>query len=213
VTVVLASRSPRRTQLLDMLGVRHRAVPSGISEEALPGESPGDQVLRLARAKAAHVAGTEEGAGLVIGADTLVVLGEDVLGQPRDEADAAAMLRRLSGATHTVLTGVCLLGGKVPEGRGDASTPIRRREAVGVSESRVTFHTLDAGEISWYVATGEPMDKAGAYAAQGLSAIFLRSIEGSFHNVVGFPLDLFYRLLPQVGLTLDELRASRQNAL
>jgi septum formation protein len=148
------------------------------------------------------------------------VLGGDVLGQPRDAADAAAMLRRLSGATHTVLTGVCLVGRRAPEGRrfeaseadapapvpGGGSAPIRRREAAGVSESRVSFHTLGEDEIAWYVATGEPMDKAGAYAAQGLSAIFLRSIEGSFHNVVGFPLDLFYQLLPQVGLTLDQLR-------
>ena len=103
------------------------------------------------------------------------------------------MLRRLSGNTHTVFTGVCLLR----EGFGPA---------VGVSESRVTFHEMSESEIAWYVGTGEPMDKAGAYAAQGVGAVYLKGIEGSFHNVVGFPLDLFYQLLPSVGLSLPEIR-------
>jgi septum formation protein len=191
--VILASRSPRRRDLLDLLGVPHRVVPSGAPEHAVPGEPVPDQVVRLAREKAASVAESFPEADLVIGADTLVVLGETVLGQPRDEAEAASMLKRLSGQTHTVLTGVCL------KSREDG-------EACGVSESRVTFKVLTEEEIAWYVATGEPMDKAGAYAAQGVGAVFLESIEGSFHNVVGFPLDLFYRLLPQVGLDLRRLR-------
>ncbi len=190
--VILASRSPRRTQLLDMLGVLHEAVPSDVPEDALPGEGPRAQVLRLAQEKAGHVAAQRPDADLVIGADTLVVLEGAVLGQPRDEEDARRMLSHLSGATHTVLTGLCLLG---PRGR-----------AAEVSESRVTFHHLSKAEIDWYVATGEPMDKAGAYAAQGVGAVFLEAIEGSFHNVVGFPLDLFYQLLPEVGLSLDELK-------
>ena len=193
MNVVLASRSPRRTQLLDMLGVPHDAVPSGVPEDALPGEPPGDQVLRLARLKAEEVAARRPGNDLIIAADTLVVLGDKVLGQPADAIEAAEMLRLLSGATHTVLTGVCLLG---PQGR----------EVEGLSESRVTFHALAEGEIAWYIRTGEPMDKAGAYAAQGVGAVFIRSIEGSFHNVVGFPVDLFYRLLPEVGLTIHALR-------
>lgn len=193
--VILASRSPRRSQLLDLVGVRHIAVPSGVPEEALPGEAPLEQVRRLAREKALHVAATHPRARLVIGADTLVVLRESVLGQPRDEEEARAMLRALSGATHTVLTGVFLLGAG-------------GRSALGHSESRVTFHDLTEEEIRWYVASGEPMDKAGAYAAQGIGAVFLRSIEGSFHNVVGFPLDLFYRMLPQIGLDLASMRGN-----
>ena len=191
--VILASRSPRRRDLLDLLGVPHRVVPSGAPEHAVPGESAADQVIRLAHDKAATVSSAFPEADLVIGADTLVVLDDSVLGQPRDEAEACAMLRSLSGRTHTVLTGVCLMS------RGDG-------EACGLSESRVTFCRLKDDEIAWYVATGEPMDKAGAYAAQGVGAVFLESIEGSFHNVVGFPLDLFYRLLPKVGLDLRRLR-------
>jgi septum formation protein len=191
--VVLASKSPRRTQLLDMLGIPHRAVPSGAAETALPEESPEAQVLRLAREKALAVARREPHAEVVVGADTLVVLGGKVLGQPADREEAVSMLRHLSGETHVVYTGVYL------RGRGG-------REAEGLSESRVTFRPMTEEEIAWYVATGEPMDKAGAYAAQGAGAVFIRSIQGSFHNVVGFPVDLFYDLLPQVGLSLEDLR-------
>jgi len=191
--VILASKSPRRTQLLDMLGVEHRCVPSGVPEEPLPGESPQDQVIRLAEDKARAVALREPKFDLVVAADTLVALGGQVLAQPVDRAEAEAMLRSLSGATHTVFSGICLMvkGGLA---------------VTGLSESRVTFHDLSDHEISWYLGTGEPMDKAGAYAAQGAGAVFIRSIVGSFHNVVGFPIDLFYRLLPEVGMSLQELR-------
>ncbi len=191
-----------------MLGVPHQVAPSGVPEDALAGETPAEQVLRLARAKAEHVAARRDGYGLVIGADTLVVLGGRVLGQPRDEAEAAAMLGLLSGATHTVLTGVCLLRA-IEKGSGRSGVEGLRREAAGLSESRVTFHPMTEAEIAWYVASKEPMDKAGAYAAQGLGAVFLRAIEGSFHNVVGFPVDLFYRLLPEVRLTIHDVRRGR----
>ncbi len=197
IPVILASRSPRRRMLLNLVNVSHVVVPSGIPEDRLAGEAPADQVVRLAGEKAAHVAQEYNHDALVIGADTLVVLDGRPIGQPTDREEAASMLRRLSGATHTVLTGVCLL-------RGAAG------KAQGLSESRVTFHALSDREIDWYLSTGEPMDKAGAYAAQGLGAIFLKAIEGSFHNVVGFPLDLFYRLLPKVGCTLEELRSGRR---
>ncbi len=178
-----------------MLGVAHRAEPSGVDESALSGEGPRDQVLRLARAKAEAAASRAAGDLLVVGADTLVVLGGRVLGQPRDPAEAASMLRELAGRTHAVLTGLCLLRPCWPP-------------AAGCAESRVTFHPMTAREIAWYVGTGEPLDKAGAYAAQGVGAAFLAAIEGSFHNVVGFPVDLFARLLPQVGLGLSQLRAN-----
>ena len=183
--------------LLNLVNVPHVVVPSGVAEDRLPGEDPAHQVVRLATSKAEFVACEYNHDSLVIGADTLVVFEGEPIGQPLDVKDAAGMLRKLSGTTHTVLTGVCLLRG-----------PSMR--AVGVSESRVTFHDLSEGEIDWYLTTGEPMDKAGAYAAQGLGAIFLKAIEGSFHNVVGFPLDLFYRLLPQVGCSLEELRSGRR---
>ncbi len=196
IPVILASRSPRRTELLRLIGVPHRVAPSAAPEEALPDESPRDQVLRLACDKAEAVLSREVGDVLVIGADTLVVLDGEALGQPRDVSEAVAMLRRLSGRTHTVLTGLCLARPGRPHARG-------------VSESRVTFHSMDEAEIAAYASSGEPLDKAGAYAAQGLGAVFLSSIEGSFHNVVGFPLDLFYRLLPGVGLTLAELREGK----
>ena len=183
--------------LLNLVNVPHVVVPSGVAEDRLPDEDPSHQVVRLATAKAEHVATKYNHDSLVIGADTLVVFEGEPIGQPLDAKDAAGMLRKLSGATHTVLTGVCLLRG-------------RSGRAVGLSESRVTFHDLSEGEIDWYLTTGEPMDKAGAYAAQGLGAIFLKAIEGSFHNVVGFPLDLFYRLLPQVGCSLEDLRSGRR---
>lgn len=176
-----------------MLGVKHRCVPSDVAEDALAAEAPRDQVIRLAGDKGRAVARRESGFDLVVAADTLVVLGDRVLGQPVDREEANAMLHRLSGATHTVFTGLFLM---TPEGQ----------YATDLSESRVTFHALTDQEIAWYVATGEPMDKAGAYAAQGAGAVFIRKIEGSFHNVVGFPVDLFYRMLPEVGLSLRQLR-------
>lgn len=176
-----------------MLGVSHRVIPSGIAETPLAGESPEETVVRLASEKAQSVLRESPPGALVIGADTLVVLEGEPLGQPRDEEEARSMLRRLRGRSHTVLTGLCLIHAP--------GTPVR-----GLSRSKVTFHPLSEEEIAWYVATGEPMDKAGAYAAQGIGAVFLASVEGSFHNVVGFPVDLFYRLLPQAGLSLGELR-------
>ncbi len=176
-----------------MLGVPHLAVPSSADESALPAETPEEQVVRLARAKAADVAVQAAGDALVIGADTLVVIDGQTLGQPKDANEAQAMLAALSGKTHAVFTGLCLMRPGFPA-------------TEGLSKSRVTFHPLSQREISWYVATREPLDKAGAYAAQGVGAIFLSAIEGSFHNVVGFPVDLFASLLERTGLSLAELR-------
>lgn len=179
-----------------MLGVKHRCVPSHVAEDALPTEAPHEQVIRLARDKGRAVARRESGFDLVVAADTLVVLGNRVLGQPVDREEANDMLHHLSAATHTVYTGLFLM---TPEGQ----------HATDMSESQVTFHALSDEEIAWYIATGEPMDKAGAYAAQGAGAVFIRQIVGSFHNVVGFPVDLFYRMLPEVGLSLQRLRVER----
>lgn len=190
--IVLASRSPRRRQLLEMIGVPHAVVPSDLPEDALHGEPPQSQVLRLAEGKAASVSARLSGDRLVIGADTLVVVDGDVLGQPRDNEEAFLMLRRLAGRSHTVYTGLCLIRPGLPPARG-------------LSESLVTFHPMSDEEARWYVETREPLDKAGAYAAQGIGAVFLKRIEGSFHNVVGFPLDLFCALLPRLDLSLQEI--------
>jgi len=195
VRIVLASQSPRRTALLDLVGIPHEVVPSRLEETAVQGEVPPDRVLRLAREKGDHVSSGIGEPALVIAADTLVVLENRILEKPADRKEAAEMLRSLSGRTHTVLTGVYLA-------RPSGAT------AEDISESRVRFHRLTEEEIGWYIATGEPMDKAGAYAAQGRGAVFLRAIEGSFHNVVGFPLNLFYRMLPRIGLQMQDLVAS-----
>lgn len=196
IPLVLASRSPRRLELLRLVGIEPEVVPTGIPEDAFPGEGPRDLVLRLAREKAWAVASGRPSGQAVLGADTLVTLDGIILGQPADRTEAESMLRTLSGRTHTVFTGIHL----VRTGGGEAS---------GASESAVTFHRLSAAEIAWYIDTGEPMDKAGAYAAQGVGAVFLEAIAGSFHNVVGLPLDLLYRLLPEVGLDLGELVSRR----
>ena len=179
-----------------MLGVAHEAVPSRVDESALAGERPDKQVLRLARAKAEAVKKAVAGDALVIGSDTLVVIGGRTLGQPKDKAEAARMLSALSGKSHAVLTGVCLLRPGY-------------KAAVGLCKSHVTFHRLSQAEVAWYVSTREPLDKAGSYAAQGVGAIFIKSIKGSFYNVVGFPVDLFASLLKEVGLTLPLLRGER----
>jgi septum formation protein len=177
----LASASPRRKQLLELAGLKPRVVPSRVLETCLPREKPQAMVQRLAHAKAAEVRArlVKRGAreGWVLGADTTVVLGrERVLEKPRDEAEAVAMLKALSGRVHRVVTGVSIL-------------PIHRGMPTLFAEStRVWFRRLKPAEITAYVRTGEPMDKAGAYAIQGGAAAFVRKIEGDYSNVVGLPL-------------------------
>jgi len=183
--LVLASSSPRRAEILTSLGIPFRVDPGDVDETALPGEGPEATARRLAEAKAAAVAPRHPGAW-ILAADTLVVLGEDVLGKPRDDAEAAHMLSRLSGRDHRVVTGTCLR----PAG-GPGTTE--------ADWSLVRFAPLSEDEIAWYVATGEPRDKAGAYAVQGLGARFVERIEGSFTNVMGLPARAVYRLLRESG--------------
>ena len=181
--ILLASSSPRRRELLQAAGWQVEVAPANLSERRRPRESPAAYVRRLARAKAAAVADRQP-AATVLGADTVVVVDAAILGKPRHDAAARAMLRRLSGRRHQVLTGVCL----------------RRngQEAVGVVATWVWFAPLSAADIRAYVATGEPRDKAGAYAIQGLAARFIPRIAGSYSNVVGLPVatvwDLWRRL-------------------
>ncbi len=181
--LVLASRSPRRQEILTCAGIPFRVSAAEVDESVLAGESPEEHVTRLARAKAAAV--PSHPGEVVLGADTVVVLGNEILGKPENPAEAARMLRKLSGREHRVLTGVCL-----------------RREGescVDVEVTRVRFATLSEQEIADYVASGEPLDKAGAYAIQGLASKFIEKIQGCYFNVVGLPVALVYRRLKEMG--------------
>ena len=180
VRLVLASASPRRAELMTAAGFEFDIDPVHVDESRQAGESPAAYVERVARSKAA-AGGTRHPSRVVVGADTVVVLEDDVLGKPRDEADARAMLRRLSGRSHEVMTAIAV------SSNGD----VRAR----VARTRVWFRGLSETEITWYAASGEPLDKAGAYAIQGLAARFIPRIDGSHSNVVGLPLATLYELL------------------
>lgn len=179
--LLLASASPRRAEILETLGIPFDLAPTDVEETLQPGESGRDAALRLAREKAAAAAARHPG-DWVLAADTLVLLDGELLGKPRDDSEAGEMLRRLAGREHRVVTAVRLARGSEPG--SDA-----------LEESRVRIAPLDEEEIRWYVATGEPRDKAGAYAVQGLGARFVESVEGSFTNVMGLPARSVYRLL------------------
>ena len=184
--IILASQSPRRRELLSLIGIPHEVRPADLDERVLPGELPAVHAERLARAKAEVVAATEPDA-VVIGADTIVVLDGDILGKPRDAGDAAAMLRRLSGRTHTVLTAVSVVH--------------RGRTVSGVESVEVTFRPLTEDQIDRYIATGEPMDKAGAYGIQGFGAVIVERVHGDYFAVMGLALGRLVDLLAQVGIT------------
>ncbi len=183
--VILASQSPRRRELLTLIGIPHEVRPADIDEQYFAGETPRAHAERLAREKAAVVAEAVPDA-LVIGSDTIVVVDGDVLGKPRDDAHAAEMLTRLSGRTHTVMTAVAV------QWRGV--------ELSDVVEVEVTFHLLEADEITAYIATREPMDKAGAYGIQGYGATIVASVDGDYFAVMGLPLQRLVRLMSELGL-------------
>ena len=185
-TIVLASSSPRRAELLKTIGVEFEIAPSDIQERLHADEAPPDYIIRLARAKVIAVARKRE-SGLVIGADTIVVLDGRVLGKPEDAEDAEQMLRQLSGRWHAVMTGVALY---------DIAT---RREVADYDKTLVRFAQLTDKEIEWYVSSGEPMDKAGAYGIQGLGGLFVEEVAGNYFNVVGLPIPLVYRLSRRLG--------------
>ncbi|HVR30911.1 MAG TPA: Maf family protein [Thermoanaerobaculia bacterium] len=189
--VVLASASPRRRELLTSIGLRFEVRAVAVDESVRLGESPEEHVLRLALEKARA---SGEPGELVLGADTVVVLDGEILGKPRDREDARRMLGLLEGREHRVLTGVAL--------REVAS----ERSAVAVAASDVRLRPLDAEEIAWYVTTGEPSDKAGAYALQGVGGLFVDSIRGSSSNVIGLPLGVVYELFPELGYDLRDFR-------
>jgi septum formation protein len=190
--VVLASQSPRRRELLASVGVSVDVRPSTTDESVRPGERAEGYVRRLAREKAEAVPCSE--GELILAADTAVVLGTEILGKPVDEADARRMLRSLSGSTHVVVTGV---HARTAPGPGVGP----RSETIAVSTA-VRFITLSDERIAWYVATGEPLDKAGAYALQGTGGSLVRGVAGSVSNVVGLPLAETLALLGRLGLVL-----------
>lgn len=184
-TFILASRSPRRIQFLKELGVNFQSEPSPVEEVILPDQSPEENALRVARDKALWAARHHEGA-FVLGADTLVSLNGDIVGKPVDEEDARRILKQLSGREHRVITGVVLVNPDLE----------LFEQAV---TSKVTLKSLTEDEISLYIRSGEPMDKAGAYAIQGRGSALVTSYEGSYSNIVGLPLETVEDLLKRAG--------------
>jgi septum formation protein len=184
---LLASASPRRAELLALIGIPFRVAPEVIDETPRPGEEPGRLASRLAREKVLAVP-APAGPAIILGADTLVVVDGAILGKPRDDAEARRFVRLLAGRTHEVLTAFALRA--CPE----------ETVAVESALSRVTFAPMSEAEIAWYAGTGEGRDKAGAYALQGIGALFVQSVEGSYTNVIGLPLDRLYPHLVRWGL-------------
>lgn len=187
---VLASASPRRKEILRRLGVKFCVNPGSIPEPARnPGETPSTYVVRVARMKAREAAKRNR-SGLVVGADTVVVLRDSILGKPSNRVEARRMLKRLSGRWHEVLSGICLLDCKL------------KRTRAACSRSRVHFRRLLPAEIEWYLKTGEYRDKAGAYGVQGYASLFIDKIEGCYFNIVGFPVPAFEKLCRGFGIDL-----------
>ena len=179
--IILASKSPRRAEILSSLGWEFESHAANIDESRLGSEDAVTYVKRLAQQKATKISERMPD-NLVLGADTVVVIDGEILGQPRDDNDARRMLTLLSGKWHEVLTGVALIRG-TDQAEGD------------YEKTRVRFAELSVKEIDWYVATGEPKDKAGAYGIQGRGAIFIQEIEGDYFNIVGLPVRLIYTML------------------
>jgi septum formation protein len=187
--IVLASKSPRRAEILRAVGWEFEAVAANIDETRMESEDAVTYVKRLARTKAETVAKRIPNPRLVLGADTVVVIEGEILGQPRDDGDARRMLKLLIGKWHEVVTGIALMrGGQTPQVLIEHET------------TRVRFCEMSAKEIDWYVSTGEPRDKAGAYAIQGRGAIFIEEVQGDYFNIVGLPVRRLFALMR------DELR-------
>ena len=182
--LILASQSPRRAEILATVGWEFEAIAANINETRLPTEDALTYVTRLAQTKAETVAKQTALGSLVLGADTVVVIDEEILGQPQDDADARRMLSLLSGKWHQVVTGVALVR------KGDVSQIM-----VGHQTTRVLFAELSREHIDWYISTGEPQGKAGAYAIQGKGALLIKEIQGDYFNVVGLPVRLVYELM------------------
>ncbi|ETX04138.1 MAG: hypothetical protein ETSY2_30555 [Candidatus Entotheonella gemina] len=188
---ILASASPRRQALLSQLGTPFTVLPADIDERHHAGEVPRDYVMRMSRTKAEHVA-QQYPEAWVLGADTIVTIDERILGKPKDAADAAAMLRSLSGRVHDVMTGLAL----VHHGQG--------YEALETVSTRIYFRSLSEADISTYIAAKKPFDKAGAYAIQDQDGVFVEQYEGCYTNVVGLPLQRTAAMLRDAGFSLSD---------
>jgi septum formation protein len=184
--IILASKSPRRYELLKQVGLDFDVIPGGIEEDYIKGESPRKHVLRLAEAKALDV-GNQYPDRWVVAADTIVYIDHSILGKPKSREEAKKMLRRLSGKEHRVLTGFSVQ--HLERGKGD-------REAV---QTAVRVKKLTQAEMEWYIKTGEPFDKAGGYAVQGIGSFMIESIKGSYTNVVGLPICELIQMLNRLG--------------
>ena len=195
--LILASASPRRAELLRSAGVEFDVLVAVVDESVRPGEAPEEHVRRLAENKARAVI-PQAGDRPVLAADTVVVVGGTILGKPSDSEDAKRMLRRLSGRAHEVVTGVALAF----RGRGSGPRETASRVEIMAAVTTVEFAELSDAEIAWYVASGEPGDKAGAYAIQGLASRFVTRIEGSYSNVVGLPVAVVYHMCKRAGLLI-----------
>ena len=194
--LILASHSPRRQDLLKQVGLNFEVVPSGVVENFVQTESPRQHVTRLAEAKAREVASKHSNCW-VVSADTIVYIDGSILGKPKDWKEAAEMLRRLSGREHLVLTGFSVLHFERGKGEQDAA------------ETVVRMKPLTSAEIEWYVKTGEPFDKAGGYAIQGIGSYMIQSIQGSYTNVVGLPLCELIQMLSRLGAIAISERGMR----
>jgi septum formation protein len=194
--IILASASPRRQELLRNAGIPFTVQPADIDETPLAGELPRECAERLAREKALAVF-RRQPRDYVLGADTIVVVDDAILGKPRDTKDAVRMLRMLAGRSHAVITGVCLVGKKVASGQWPVVSDCE--ELTASATTLVTMCDLSDDEIREYVASGEPMDKAGAYAIQGVASRWIPRIEGDYSNVVGLPVALVYGMLRERG--------------
>jgi septum formation protein len=191
-TLILASQSPRRKKLLRQIGLKFKIIPSNSAELIQPAQTPQENAQRIALEKATEVSQRLRH-GIVVGADTIVVLDRHILGKPKSKEDARRMLRMLSGREHSVFTGFALI---------DVKT---KKQMSSVEETRVRFRKLDEEEIADYVNAGSPMDKAGAYGIQDdYGAVFVEKIQGCFYNVVGFPLARFYTALKKFTAELEK---------
>lgn len=191
--LILASGSPRRRELLERIGLKFTIQAANVDETLLPGISAREQVMRLSRIKAQAVADTQNEQTVILSADTVVVLDGTILGKPKDAADAKKMLTALSGRSHLVLTGVTVWSGSGIE--------------THCEETEVFLRPMTEAEIGAYIATGEPMDKAGAYGIQGYAALFVEKLVGDYYNVVGLPLCATALMLRRAGISVLEARA------
>ncbi len=192
--IVLASASPRRTELLRTMGLEFSVQPSSFDEKTVTAWPPEDHVIQSALGKASDIAGRIGECAIVIGADTIVVADDRILGKPESVEDAAAMLKLLSGRAHFVYTGICVFE--------NCPADMSQHVQTAYVRTKVTFGILDETLISAYVATGEPMDKAGAYGIQGRGSVLVESIDGDYFNVVGLPVYPLSRMLAELGIPI-----------